>query len=128
MNEGYGEELILDIEDCNIKMFTRRKLRVFFVALCKEIGTKRANLYFWDYDGDQRARREAQPHLAGISAVQFIETSDIRIHTLDKLKTVYLNIFSCKEFDVIAAKDFAIKFFGGLETNSLVITRGARKK
>jgi S-adenosylmethionine/arginine decarboxylase-like enzyme len=46
------------------------------------------------------------PHLHGISAVQFIETSNIVCHALPLLKAVYLNLFTCKEFDTDDALGF----------------------
>jgi len=122
----YGKELIMDLERCNIAMFNRRKLKIFFVGLCEKINMKRAPLHFWDYGGDRKARAEAEPHLAGVTAIQFIETSDIRVHALDKLATVYVNVFSCKDFDVAATKEFIVDFFGGVETNSLIVKRGIK--
>ena len=40
-------------------------------------------------------------------------TSNIVIHTLDILKAVYLNVFSCKEFDGKIVKEFSEKWFNG---------------
>ena len=55
----------------------------------------------------------SHPHLNGISAVQFISTSNFTIHTLTDLKAVYLNIFTCKDFDVNRAVHFTRNYFLG---------------
>lgn len=121
---SYGQELILDLKDCDVSKFNRSNLKLFFKELCRLIGMTRARCYFWDYEGDEKAKRDAPAHLAGTTAIQFITTSDIRIHTLDKLGAIYLNIFSCGEFDTKLAKRFTIAFFSGVEQSSQVINRG----
>jgi S-adenosylmethionine/arginine decarboxylase-like enzyme len=40
-------------------------------------------------------------------------TSSIVIHCLDLLGTVYLNLFSCKDFDSNGAAEFIEKWFQG---------------
>ena len=77
---------------------------------------------FWDYD-TQEEFDAAPPHLKGISAVQFILTSNITIHTLNDLKAVYLNIFSCKEFDSHKAVIFCRNYFEGKFVSNKVIYR-----
>jgi len=72
-----------------------------------------AKLVWWDYGGDEQSKAEAPPHLKGVSMVQFIETSTIVIHTLDDLKAVYLDLFSCGEFDGKAAAQFVADYFEG---------------
>jgi len=67
--------------------------------------------------------QETEPHLKGTSAVQFIETSNIVIHTLDILESVYLNIFSCKDFNADAAAKFSAEWFRGEIVDSNVIER-----
>lgn len=60
---------------------------------------------FWFDDSDIE-------HLRGVSAVQFIETSTIVIHSLDILEKVFVNIFSCKPFDHELAAEFTARYFG----------------
>ncbi len=109
---NYGKELILDMHDCNTAKFNRKDIKEFFKKLCKEIDMVPEDLFFWDYEGDEKGNEEAPEHLAGTSAVQFIRTSNITIHTLDKLERVYLNIFSCKDFNTLAATNYAGNYFG----------------
>lgn len=67
--------------------------------------------------------QQTEPHLKGTSAVQFIMTSNIVIHTLDLLKAVYINVFSCKEFDADVAREFTERWFKGRTVSSHVIDR-----
>jgi S-adenosylmethionine/arginine decarboxylase-like enzyme len=70
-------------------------------------------LYFWDDHEVPEAERQTEPHTKGTSAIQFILTSNITIHTLDILERVYINVFSCKEFDELAAAAFSRDWFHG---------------
>ena len=108
----YGYELILDMHGCDVSKFNRESLNNYFEKLCKAIDMKRCDLHFWDYEGVPVEERPKEPHLLGTSAVQFIETSSIIIHTLDKLKAVYVNIFSCKGFDERIAEQITKEWFG----------------
>ncbi len=109
----YGKELILDLGFCDPSMFTRRHISKFLALLCREIEMKPADRYWWDYGGNKKQRDSAPEHLAGVSVVQFIETSNITIHTLDKLGKVFINIFSCKDFNIKRASEFCSSFFRG---------------
>ena len=121
--KNYGKELILDLHGCNTKKFTRRALRRFFQDLCSLIDMERCELFWWDDYGLPAEEWQTEPHLKGTSAVQFIMTSNITIHTLDLMGNVYLNIFSCKDFDAKKAADFSRKFFEGRVAGATTIVR-----
>ncbi len=121
--KDYGKELILDLHDCDVGKFYRSDLRRYFKELCKLIDMKRCKLYFWDDVGVPKKERQTLPHTIGTSAVQFILTSNITIHTLDILGKVYINIFSCKEFDDLKAAYFTENFFGGRVVTRKVVIR-----
>lgn len=123
MSKNYGKEIILDLHNCNPKKFTRKTIKRYFIGLCDLIDMKRADLFWWDDYGAPKEQRQTLPHLKGTSAVQFIMTSNVTIHTLDILKNVYLNIFSCKDFDPIKAKKFSERYFGGKAVNFKIIDR-----
>jgi len=71
------------------------------------------DLHFWDDVGVPEEERQTDPKTKGTSAVQFILTSNITVHTLDALGAVYVNLFSCKEFCEGPAAAFTEKWFGG---------------
>ena len=124
MGKPYGYELILDLHDCDVDTFNRGSIEEYFEELCKRINMTRCDLHFWDDVGVSPEEKQTSPHTKGTSAVQFILTSTIVIHTLDLLKTVYVNIFSCKAYDPDVAADFTKKWFDGEIKNSTFIERG----
>ena len=120
----YGKELILDLEDCDPTTFTRESIERYVVQLCELIGAERGDLHFWDYEGEPEEYAAAPDHLKGISAIQFIMTSNITIHTLDVLKTAYINVFSCDNFSGSSASKFTKDWFRGSLRAKLAIMRG----
>ena len=123
IKNAYGKELILDLHNCDAKKFNRPSLTKFFKDLCELIDMQRCELFWWDDVGVPKKERETEPHLKGTSAIQFIKTSNVTIHTLDILKNVYLNIFSCKDFDPKIAGEFSRKFFKGKIVHQAIIVR-----
>lgn len=112
-SNNYGMEMILDLHNCNSELFTREIIGRYFVDLCDLIDMNRADLHWWDDLDLPDDQHDTEPHLKGTSAIQFITTSNITIHSLDIMKRVYINLFSCKEFDPEIAKDFSATFFEG---------------
>jgi len=109
----YGKSISIDLHNCDISLFNRRDLQKFVKLLCVEIDMVRAKLVWWDYGTDEKSKAEAPAHLKGVSMVQFIETSTIVVHTLDDLKAVYVDLFSCGEYDGQKAADFIAEYFKG---------------
>lgn len=118
----YGKELILDLHNCNTKRFNLSGIGSFLNLLCDEIEMNPCEIHFWYYEDDKEYQK-APNHLKGISAIQFITTSNITIHTLDVLKKVFINIFSCKNFDTEKATKFCEKLFEGEVVKSTIIDR-----
>ena len=121
--DDYGKEVILDLHSCDPSTFTRNSIRKYFNELCDLINMEKCKLCWWDDLHTLEAEKETEPHLVGTSAIQFIKTSNITIHTLDIMKRVYINIFSCKEFDASVAIDFSQKWFNGDIKNKVVVRR-----
>lgn len=121
--KSYGKELILDMHKCDPATFNRKSIRNYFKKLCDLIEMERCKLSWWDDHGVSPEEQQTEPHLKGTTAIQFIMTSNITIHTLDILKNVYLNIFSCKDFDPKVVKDFSKQWFKGQIVNSQVLER-----
>lgn len=119
----YGAELILDLHGCDARQFTRESIAQYCTALCELINMERCDLHFWDDVGVPDDERQTRPKTKGTSAVQFILTSTIVIHTLDLMKAVYINIFSCQEFDTDEAAQFTAKWFGSSDWTAQVVTR-----
>jgi S-adenosylmethionine/arginine decarboxylase-like enzyme len=113
----YGLELLLDLKGCDLSGLSREKLTDYFIRLCQLIGMKRhGEPLFWE---DQ----SGIAHLHGTSAIQFIETSNVVCHALPLLQAVYLNIFSCREFDTEAAQRFSADFWKAGAVLSTIVVR-----
>ena len=122
----YGKELIIDLHQCDVKTFTRKTIRKYFVALCDFIQMERCKLTWWDYKGYPEEYEKAPDHLKGISAVQFIKTSNITVHTLDVSRQILLNIFSCKDYNPDNVIEFSRNWFNGKELRSHIVFRGKK--
>lgn len=95
----YGYSSIFDVVDCDPSTFTRESIEAFLADLCDTIDMEPEDLHFWDYEDDPEGYAAAPAHLRGISAVQFIKTSSITIHTLDDLNVLFIDLFSCKKYE-----------------------------
>ena len=116
-NGGFGLELIIDLKGCDLSDLSKQKLTKFMVELCdriKMVGNGEP-IFLEDKSG--------VPHLHGISAIQLIETSNITCHPLPMLWAVYLNIFSCKEFDTDDALKFCMDYWKATSEVHTVLTR-----
>lgn len=121
--KSYGFELIMDLHGCDLSKFNRASLDGYFEKLCKAIGMQKCERYFWDDVGVAEEEKQASPHTKGTSAVQFILTSTIVVHTLDDLNAAYVNVFSCMEFDEKVAEEITKKWFGANGCSARFIER-----
>lgn len=108
----YGHELILDIHDVP-GIITRVDIGCMFNRIGAIIGADLHDIHFWDYEDDIDGYRTAPKHMKGITAVQFLSVSNITIHCLDELHTVYFNIFSCKSFDKAEVHTYVLEATSG---------------
>ena len=114
MSDHYGQELLLDLHGCRPEQMTRRRLRKFFLDLCALTKVKAGKRAWWDYFWwPEFLTRDEDPRIFGTSAVQFILTSNITVHALPRMGRVYINLFSCDEFDADSAAELCSAYFGG---------------
>ena len=119
----YGFELLIDLHGCDSTRFTRRHIDRFFTKLCNIIKMEKCDVHFWDDVGIPEDERQTLPHTKGTSAVCFILTSTIVVHSLDLLDAVFVNIFSCKEFDEDMALRFTAEWFRARSYNKVFVQR-----
>lgn len=62
---------------------------------------------------------------AGYSLVQLIETSNICAHFVNEYGDVYLDVFSCKNFDPEVVEGLVYKYFGAKTIGSKFLNRQA---
>jgi S-adenosylmethionine/arginine decarboxylase-like enzyme len=87
----YGKHVLLGATRCNARLREIDDVRRFIREL---VGRIDMVAY-----GDTIVARFGAGAEIGISAVQLIETSAITIHTNDAAGDLYLDVFSCKDFD-----------------------------
>ncbi len=105
----WGIASSFDIYDCNPESIrSEAKIKQFVKELCELIEMKR-------FGETQVVHFGEEDRVAGFSMVQLIETSLISAHFANLTNTVYLDVFSCKPYDLKAVEDFSKLFFGGKE-------------
>ncbi len=65
------------------------------------------------------------PDKAGYTFVQLIETSHIAGHFVDKDDTAYIDIFSCKPYDLDKAMNMVYMYFRPTDMGEVYLTRHA---
>lgn len=120
---SYGQELIIDLHFCDSNTFGRESIDQFFTKLCERISMEKCEVHFWDDVGVPTDKQQTSPQTKGTSAVCFILTSTIVVHTLDLLSAVYVNIFSCKAFDPEVATELTKEWFEAGSCKSTFIDR-----
>jgi S-adenosylmethionine/arginine decarboxylase-like enzyme len=61
----------------------------------------------------------------GYTMVQLIETSNICAHFVEENNSMYLDVFSCKDFDPIVVKETVEEYFEAKQMKMKVLTRQA---
>lgn len=103
-NKPWGQLLSLNLYDCDFKLLVSPKsLRKFCFKLCKKIK-------MIPY-GPPIIKKFGKGKLNGYSLMQFIETSTITIHLDEFGLRAFIDIFSCKIFDINIAQKFSQEFF-----------------
>jgi S-adenosylmethionine/arginine decarboxylase-like enzyme len=115
----YGQELILNLYDCNLKKISSEKsIYNFVVTLCdKVIKMKRYGEPLIPHFGHEN------PLTSGYSLVQLIETSSVTGHFSEYKKSCYINIFSCAWFDIDKTIQFTQEFFQAKKAEATFIKR-----
>ena len=65
---------------------------------------------------------------AGYTLLQMIETSNIAAHFAENIGQAYIDVFSCKAFDVEVALEVCKKYFNPAKANMHSMDRGFHKK
>lgn len=119
----YGREVALDCYGCDVSKFTRGHITVYLEELVKLLDMEAGDLHFWDDVGVPEEQKQNKPETKGTSAIQFILTSNITLHALDRLERVYVNVFSCKDFDEGDVCQYTQTFFNAKSVRTHVIMR-----
>lgn len=112
MNQEYwGYELRINLGGCSYEKITSKENVVAFV---KKLVTDIDMIAYGEPDVPNFGHGDK----AGFSLNQWISTSNITGHFVNELREVYLNVFSCKKFDVNVAIELATDYFGAETVSS----------
>lgn len=116
---GYGPHLMLDLGDCN--SLTLDDLETCYGLLDKlpsKIGmTKISQPYVFRYAAPV-------PEESGITGVTIIAESHISLHTYPVKNFAFVDLFSCKPFDIEIAKNYVINTFQSKSAEFYLQSRG----
>lgn len=104
---GFGPHLTLDLNNANYdKLIGLDYIREYLNILPDKINmTKIMEPYVMVYDSPNK------PEDFGISGFVIIAESHISIHTFPAKHYAFIDIFSCKDFDINEAINFTKKYF-----------------
>ena len=119
-HEYWGYHLILDCAECEpAKIADAENIRLFVKALVQEIDMKAFGEPIIEHFGSHN------PVVSGYSLMQLIETSSITGHFAEGSGDTYLDIFSCKPYDIEVAKAVVARFFKPKKIKTTYLTRQA---
>ena len=107
----FGKEYILDLHGCS--GITEEMLKGYVYKLCEIIDMERY--------GECQIIWFGNPPVEGYSLLQFITTSSITGHFTEE--AAYINVFSCKEFDIEIVEKFTKEWFNAKDVNARLIER-----
>ncbi len=117
--ESFGPHLMLDLSKCNPDKLSDYNL-VFSILdeLPEKIGmTKITRPYVFPYSG-------LVPEDKGITGTVIIAESHISIHTFQEKDYCFVDVFSCKDFDVEYAAEYLVDVFESRKYEKHVVNRG----
>lgn len=113
-----GQELIVDLRECDYKIISSKEKIIEYVdRVCRLTKMKRYGKTAIERFGEKTAWGE------GYSFFQFIEESSISGHFIEEERTAFINIFSCKPFDGEEAMKFTKKFFRSVQSKKIILLR-----
>jgi S-adenosylmethionine/arginine decarboxylase-like enzyme len=114
----WGKHLVLDAAGCSPKMIGCPKVIGNFT---KDL-VKRIDMVAY---GDPQIVMFGTGNKKGYTLVQLIETSNIAAHFVEENNTMYLDVFSCKDFDPSVVKEVVREYFDAQKFSSRVFLRQA---
>jgi len=119
MENIFGPHVMIDIKQCDKLAISNRELIFDILNELPELMgmTKIAPPYVFPYNG-------LVPEDKGITGVVIIAESHLTIHTFTEKDYVFVDMFSCKNFDTKRAIDYIIKKFESKSHKVRVVERG----
>ena len=118
MSEYWGHHLILDCKSGSKKLIRdKQNLKNFVDELVNRIDMVAVGEPIIKFLASNAVDK------AGYSLVQLIETSSIVGHFINSSGDFYLDVFSCKEFEIEKVTECVDQFFSPFETKSRYLLR-----
>ena len=114
----WGKHLILDAAGCSPKMI---RCPIVIGQFARTL-VKRIDMIPY---GEPQVVKFGSGGKEGYTLVQLIETSNITAHFVDENNTMYLDVFSCKDFDPDDVKEAVNEFFDAQKFTTNVLLRQA---
>jgi S-adenosylmethionine/arginine decarboxylase-like enzyme len=118
-NKYWGYHLTLDCGLCDVEAVKSSTIISEFI---KEL-VPAINMVAY---GHPQIFRFGSGHLAGVTLLQMIETSNIAAHFCDTGQA-FIDVFSCKEFDIAIVDRIVRKYFKAQEIKSSFLKRQAKE-
>ena len=114
----WGKHLVLDAAGCSPKRIgSATVIKNFTNDLVKQIDMVAY--------GDPQIVMFGTGNKKGYTLIQLIETSNIAAHFVEENNTMYLDVFSCKDFDPEIVKKLVHEYFHAQSFSSRVLLRQA---
>ncbi len=119
LREAFGAHLMMDLRKCNKeKLSDYGHIFKILDELPTKIGmTKITQPYVFPYSG-------LVPEDKGITGTVIIAESHISIHTFQEKDYCFVDVFSCKDFDVDFAAEYVVDAFESKKFDKYVVQRG----
>ena len=119
IKESFGPHLMLDLRECDKDKLSNYE-HIFNILndLPNKIGmTKITQPYVFPYAG-------LIPEDKGITGTVIIAESHISIHTFQEKDYCFVDVFSCKDFNVDVAAEYIVEAFGSKKFDKHIVNRG----
>jgi S-adenosylmethionine/arginine decarboxylase-like enzyme len=114
----WGKHLILDAAGCSPK---RISCPIVIGNFTRDL-VKRIDMKAY---GEPQIVMFGTGNKKGYTLIQLIETSNIAGHFVEENNSMYLDVFSCKDFDPSIVKDLVSEYFDAQKFNTRVLLRQA---
>ena len=114
----WGKHLILDAAGCSPKMIGCSTVITNFAKTL----VKRIDMVPF---GQPQVVMFGSGNKKGYTLVQLIETSNITAHFVEENNSMYLDVFSCKDFDADVVKEAVHEFFDAQKFRTKLMLRQA---
>lgn len=117
--KSFGPHLTLDLTGCPKEILEDYELHYNYLKTLPEmIGmTPIIQPYVFPYSG-------LVPEDRGITGIVIIAESHLSIHSFQEKNYTFIDIFSCKDFDVDKAVEYTLQLFKPTEFTKTIVKRG----